>query len=705
METSKKKINVMHFFSGITLHSIRTKLISAFMITIIPILLLGIVSFHSSRNALKTVAVDSSLSTLAQSNNYLNLAMTNVEDLSMQIMSNATFQNYLDYSGSGASDFDNYTLRKDADNYLNTLLISNKLISNIYFIQDSGTILGDNGNLNTDGLSIENLKKNEFYKRVFDAKGKSVWYASHSNIDRNPDEQSYSMSLMRLVGSLKSSEIKGVLIIDVKKDVVQKLMDQISLGENSQIHLVSPDGSDLTKSFVAAAIQADTSEKASNITSEAFYRDIAVSEETSGNKQVMYDGTENLLEFTKVGVTGFVMIGLIPTTELYQASSRIMVTTIILIILAIAVSVLIGFFISTSMGRTITRIIRVAGQAASGDLTVNLKSNRKDELGTLTVSINSMITNMRNLISQAATIASSVGLSASTVAATADHASSTSREISNAVQEISKGASFQATDAEQGSVKMNELAQKINIVSENSSAIEAFSAETMNLTQKGLSSVSELDQRTKETTNIISVIIDDIKSLDHNSKSIGKIIKVIKGIADQTNLLALNAAIEAARAGAAGSGFAVVADEVRKLAEQSMEATNEIASIVRDTQNQTGEAVQRAEMSSGILKLQNESLQKTIDIFRSISSSMEQLAAKVDNTMDAISEMESFKVQTVSAIENISAVSEQTAASSQEITASTQEQLSGIEQLAAYAQQLNEAAQNLTKAISKFKVE
>ncbi|HEX2945537.1 MAG TPA: methyl-accepting chemotaxis protein [Clostridia bacterium] len=703
MTIIEKFMSFMHFFSRNTSRSIRTKLISAFMITIIPILLLGIVSFYSSRNALETVAVDSSLSTLAQSNNYLKLAMANVEDLSMQIISNTTFQSYLDYNGT--DDYDYYALRKEADNYLNTLLISNKLISNIYFIQDSGTILGDKGNLKTEGLSLEKLKKNEFYKRVFDSKGKSEWYASHSDIDKNPDVSTYSISLVRLIGSLKTNETKGMLVIDVKKDVVQKLMEQISIGKNSQIHLVSPDGADLTKSAAAAGIPAGTSEKTSNITSEDFFRDITASDEISGNKQVTYNGTDNLLEYAKVGTTGFIMIGLIPTAELYAASSRIMVTTIILIILAIAVSVLIGFFISTSMSRTINRIIKVAGQAASGDLTVSPQSNRKDELGTLTISISSMITNMRALIRQAATIASSVDSSALTVATTSQHVSSVSQEISNAIQEISTGASSQATDAEKGSQKMNELAQKINIVSENSSAIEAFSIETMNLTQKGLSSVSELDERTKETTNITSAIIGDIKSLDHNSKSIGKIIKVISGIADQTNLLALNAAIEAARAGEAGSGFAVVADEVRKLAEQSMNATNDIASIVKDTQNQTDKAVKRAETSSGILKLQNESLQKTIDIFRSISGSMEQLAGKVENTIDAISEMDSYKVQTVSAIENISAVSEQTAASSQEVTASTQEQLSGIEELAAYAQQLNEAAHDLTEAISKFKVE
>ncbi|MGE5508070.1 MAG: methyl-accepting chemotaxis protein [Chitinophagales bacterium] len=82
-----------------------------------------------------------------------------------------------------------------------------------------------------------------------------------------------------------------------------------------------------------------------------------------------------------------------------------------------------------------------------------------------------------------------------------------------------------------------------------------------------------------------------IRSLGERSQQIGQIVDLITGIADQTYLLALNAAIEGARAGEQGRGFAVVAEEVRKLAEQSAQAAQRIAELVKEIRDDTAQVV------------------------------------------------------------------------------------------------------------------
>ena len=84
---------------------------------------------------------------------------------------------------------------------------------------------------------------------------------------------------------------------------------------------------------------------------------------------------------------------------------------------------------------------------------------------------------------------------------------------------------------------------------------------------------------------------------------------------------------------------------------------------------------------------------------------MDLLVQKIGQIMNSISEMEKNKEDALTAIQNISSVSEETAAYSQEVTASIEEQVSSIEELASYAKELNEAANKLMNEISIFKIE
>ena len=127
------------------------------------------------------------------------------------------------------------------------------------------------------------------------------------------------------------------------------------------------------------------------------------------------------------------------------------------------------------------------------------------------------------------------------------------------------------------------------------------------------SSVDEIRRQTMQAKTVADKAVIDAKETDakvqglvEGARQIGQVVDLINQIAEQTNLLALNATIEAARAGDAGRGFAVVASEVKSLANQTTQATNDIAAQIALIQSATEESVTAIRAIAGTISEINE---------------------------------------------------------------------------------------------------
>lgn len=672
--------------------SIRIKLILAFLVPIVLIIIQGFISWSNTSNTVKNLAKQSSITAMESSGKYLEVVFKNVQDLANQIFANADYQDYLSKNFTEDEVLEKTQLTNKVTTSFMTSLSFSSSIQGMMLLSNRE----DRTSLSTPAY-LDEVKDTSFVKIIEASPNKSGWLGYHNELDKlnTSTSSNYALSMIKIVPNLNTLETIGLLVIDIRLETISDLTDSINLGKNQQITLVTQDGRVITNG---------SDVENSDLTKQKFLVDIQNKETVKGSDTVSYHGTKFLMTYYKIGTTGCILLGFLPESELNSAARHIIVTTVIIIIIAALIALGIGYFMANSMSRTINRIIGASELAASGDLSVSFNSRRQDELGTLARSINKMIGSMRNLIEHTLKVSEKVSTSVQTVSVTSLQVSSVSSEISRAIQEISQGASAQASDAENGVEKISELAEKINNVTDNARSIDNLTKNAMEMTQSGLTSVNDLDDKANKTTIISREILVDIQELAVQSKSIGKIVKVIRSIADQTNLLALNANIEAARAGEMGKGFAVVADEVRKLAEQSMNATREISLIIKDTQDKTAQTVEKAATTEAILNSQNKAVQSTIEIFSKIKTSMENLSVQVEQIMLRVTEMEDNKEQAINSIQNISAVSQETAASSEEVTASTQEQLASIDDLAIKADELQSAAEDLQKNISKFKL-
>jgi methyl-accepting chemotaxis protein len=203
-------------------------------------------------------------------------------------------------------------------------------------------------------------------------------------------------------------------------------------------------------------------------------------------------------------------------------------------------------------------------------------------------------------------------------------------------------------------------------MSDHVQRIDSDGSSIRDVAGQGQGLISEAVDQMKTIETSFGGLHASVEKLGIQSREIGQITDIIRGIADQTNLLALNAAIEAARAGEQGRGFAVVAEEVRSLAEQSGIATEKIAALVKDINEQIVQVMRETNASIEEVRAGSESVRIAGETFAAIGRAVNEISA-------SIQEVASVALELSSGSEEMAAATEEQAATLQEITSSANE--------------------------------
>ncbi len=340
----------------------------------------------------------------------------------------------------------------------------------------------------------------------------------------------------------------------------------------------------------------------------------------------------------------------------------------------------------------------------SGDFSRMIEPKSYGQLGFVASVVNHVISDVRALIESFFNLSMSITQASRKVTSTSGDATNAIEEISKTIDEIAKGASAQAEEAQLGVQVVDKLSDQINFVYESYSGITNETNKIIDLNTIGLKAVTTLRDKSKETYETSEKIFSVVENLTNTTKDIGLFVESIENIAEQTNLLALNAAIEAARAGEAGKGFAVVADEVRKLADQSRKSTEEINNMMQSIQEESALAISSMEIMKKVSQDQNLAVDKTNSSFNDIANAIDYIVAKINDVNTAVIKMQNDKGEVISAIENISSVSQQTAASSEEVAATTENQLKTLDDMKIAAQGLDQLVKQLDLKLKKYKL-
>jgi methyl-accepting chemotaxis protein len=289
------------------------------------------------------------------------------------------------------------------------------------------------------------------------------------------------------------------------------------------------------------------------------------------------------------------------------------------------------------------------------------------------------------------------------LASSAEEMNASTEQVSSAIQEISKGSQSQAAQVEETAKIMVDISTSVDNVVKRTNAATDAAKKASDSAINGKGTVKDTVTKMQGIQSVTQEAAAVIEVLGKRSEEIGEIVDVITGISDQTNLLALNAAIEAARAGEQGRGFAVVAEEVKNLAEDSREAAERIAKMIKEVQMETSKAVQSMKRGTSEAASGMAIVEMAGKAFADIAEMTVVTANEVTAIAALMAEQKDGTGRAAKSVDGVASIAEETASSAQESAASTEELTASMEDMTARAQALAEMAENLSVMASRFK--
>ena len=355
----------------------------------------------------------------------------------------------------------------------------------------------------------------------------------------------------------------------------------------------------------------------------------------------------------------------------------LLIANCILVAITVLLCAVIGRILTQLIAHPLVAAAAALERVAEKDLTVSVEDAGSDEIGHLSMALNTSVNAMRTVVRR--------------VAEGANTLSNAAEQLSNRAVQTTGNTQAQSSRIDQIAAAAQEMTATVGEIGRNAESASLASAKSAENASLGGAVMEAAASTMEKIAAATSSAVEKMSSLAHRSEEIGKVVQVIQGISEQTNLLALNAAIEAARAGEHGRGFAVVAGEVRRLAERTKGATEEIAGTIHNIQEETRQTIDVMALSSGAVETGLSETARAQASLRAIIESSKAVESQIHLIATAATEQ--------------AAASGEIADSASQISQLATMNLQASEETAAGCKNLSALAGDLDSMIRQFRIE
>jgi two-component system sensor histidine kinase YesM len=358
-------------------------------ITLIPLLVLGMVSYSITKNAIDKKVTDASKQLIRQTGENIDIRFSGYKDIVMQMITDPEIMSLL------------HRISKRDESVVENISLTSKLayftavspeFKSVSFVTDSMYVKG------IFRLDDQAVLKANFYDKTMAAGNDFTWFPTRLGLysDTADNHEEVVFSLSKQVFNIHDGRQLGMaVVLDIREEMLSEILRENAKSElRAESFIIDSNGvilSHADKSMRMTPVDGWFGEKEASPLKSSKKEDSFVAH---------YKGKEVMVNYLQLASNDWRVVHVIERSSLYKDSDQVIRVIAIIIAACVLFSIIAAYAMANSVSSPLKRMVKAMKQVHIGNLTTRIERDEKriDEIGNLEYHFNDMVERIEELM-------------------------------------------------------------------------------------------------------------------------------------------------------------------------------------------------------------------------------------------------------------------------------------------------------------------